>query len=407
MNVEDYIELLATPPYILDRTDHNLIYSFVKQVSRGMAFTDRQYELAKAKILYYKDQFISQGYNPENDLDNLRLPIRTIDRSRWLRITEYTNDSKVTENIDSPSIYIAVRFTFQKRLISVIEQIKKATGNQELYDKETKVHYFHYSEKVLFDIIEAIKDKNFDIDETAQTIYKKLKSLKPEDHIPGVYGFEIKNLHANGKAAILNELGEPSEANMLLYKDRSLRYGLGHVSLNGRKNESVLGFKIANRKTSTISVNNKEHTLDNLFVALDELDRYPILFILSSNDPLNHITEIHQHSKTFISPKEVSVMFRLDNTGEGAQFNNYIKQQGINNKLDINTKIVYTIDHTVPKPLIKSGWDPKAIVLRSVANIASTKKSLECFSSTDLVIHYQDDLISSYKYYFKTDVEKI
>lgn len=406
MNVEDYIELLATPSYTLDRADHNLIYSFVRQVNRDMAFTDRQYELAKEKILYYKDQFVTQGYNPENDLNNLRMPIRSIDRSRWLRITEHINESNVSNENDQ-SHYIAIRFTFQKKLISVIEKIKKATGNQELYDKETKVHYFPYSEKVLFDIIEAIKDKNFEIDETAQKIYEKLKSFKPEDHIPGVYGLEIKNLHPNGKEAIIRELGKPSENNILLYKDRSLKYGLGYVPDHGRKSESVLAFKIANRKKTTVSINNNVYTLDSVFTALDELNRYPILFILPGNDPLNHITEIHQRSKTFIPSSQVSVMFRLDNTGEGLQFNNYIKKECINNRLDTNTKIVYTIDHTVPKPLVKSGWEPKVIILRSSTNIANTKKSLECFSGTDLVIHYQDELISSYKYYYKTDVEKL
>lgn len=405
MNVEDYIELLTTNDYTLEKSDYNLIYSFVKQIHRGLSFTDRQYELAKQKILDYESQFVAQGLNPTDDLENLRLPVRSIDRSRWVKIVNDQGPNRVYESEKAP--FIAVRFTFQKKLISMIEDIKKATKNEEMYDKETKVHYFQYSEKTLYAIIEAVKDKNFEIDSQCQEIYEKLKTFKQEDYVPGVYNLQLKNLNSAGTKMLTDEVGELTKDNLILFKDRSIKYGLHHVDEVVRGQESVLAFKIANRKRPAVAINNTVHSLDALFTALDELNRYPIMFVVPNADAYNQIVDANRHAKSFIPAEQTSVMFRLDNQGEGLDFNNYIKKENINNKLDIDTKLVYTIDHTVPKPLLQSGWTPKAIIVSSPGSVPTTRKSLECFSNVDLIIHYQDEVMPSYRFFYKSDVERI
>jgi hypothetical protein len=144
-----------------------------------------------------------------------------------------------------------------------------------------------------------------------------------------------------------------------------------------------------------------------LFTCLSELDRFPILFIVPGKDAYESIVEITQHARNFIPAEQTSVMFRLDNQGEGLKFNEYIKREKINNRLDINTKLVYTIDHTVPKPLLQSDWNPKAVIVSSPGSVPTTKKSLQCFSNVDLIVHYQDEVMPSYKYFYKTDVERI
>ena len=52
--VEDYIELLTgfqgSADITLDSSDHSLMFSFAKQISNSIPFTDRQCDLAKTKI---------------------------------------------------------------------------------------------------------------------------------------------------------------------------------------------------------------------------------------------------------------------------------------------------------------------------------------------------------------------
>ena len=47
-----------------------------------------------------------------------------------------------------------------------------------------------------------------------------------------------------------------------------------------------------------------------------------------------------------------SVLFRLDNDADGAEFNQYIKRNNLNNLVDNNTKIVYISNNKIPKPML-------------------------------------------------------
>jgi GH25 family lysozyme M1 (1,4-beta-N-acetylmuramidase) len=110
--IEDYLETLAnfqnnqgTIPFVIERSDYNLITSLGRQTLRGIGLTDRQYELVKQKLLHYKNQFEANGYeNIQLDFENLRTPIRSIDRSRWIKIVDI-EDQK----------YLGVRFSFNKK----------------------------------------------------------------------------------------------------------------------------------------------------------------------------------------------------------------------------------------------------------------------------------------------------
>ena len=135
--VEDYIELLTgfqgSADITLDSSDHSLMFSFAKQISNSIPFTDRQCDLAKTKISYYKEQLEKNNYEV-NDLSQLRMPLRSIDRSRWIKIVEL-NDNE---------LWIGIRFIFQKKLILQLDKLKRLMSDSQdaFYDKEYKIHYF-------------------------------------------------------------------------------------------------------------------------------------------------------------------------------------------------------------------------------------------------------------------------
>ena len=90
--------------------DKSLLLSLSKQTYKGTPYTDRQYSLAKEKINLYRHILKDAGVDVDIAINNLRFPLRQIDRSRWISIKEKDNAN-----------YIAVRFSFNKKLISVIE----------------------------------------------------------------------------------------------------------------------------------------------------------------------------------------------------------------------------------------------------------------------------------------------
>lgn len=377
-----------TAPWpILESSDVSLIHSFCKQICNNVGFTDRQYELAKTKIDDYKNWFDLID-NLEEVKNNITIPLREIDRSRWIKII----DDK-----------IAVRFTFQKKLISTLEDLRCNIQENSDYDKVKKIHYFNYSERTLFDIVEVFKNKNFVLDETVEEIYNKLKLLKVEEHVPGVYNFKIKNLPQAGIDCIVNEIGIPTKDNINLYQDRSIKYGLDIVDQS--INDGSLASKIAFRKSPNIKLVSP-YTFGDLILAFESLNRLPLLVIVPSTHCYDHIVRIHDHVRNLIPSDEISVVFRLHNTDEGSEFNNYIKREKINNKVDNNTKIVYTLDTKVPKPLLSSPWQPQSIIVSGSSNFVNTRKVLDCFSDVDLVMHTGDEGPGLAKYYNR-EISKI
>lgn len=381
------------PPKIMPG-DFQLIHSFGKQILRNLGFTDKQNELAKRKVEDYKSYFSFIPNLAEIKSRN-RLPVREIDRSRWIHIVE-----------NSKGDYeIAVRFTFQKNLISSIDEIKKNIGDRGSYDKEFKIHSFEYSERNLFEIVKAFAGKHFELDETAKEIYEKLDHLDPIEHVPGVYDYKVLNLHPNGLKLITEELGEPNKDNILLYQDRSIKYGLSFINDVERTNVSSLAYKIAHRKYPSVSINQQKTNVDSLLLSLEELQRFPLLILVSQEQCYDVIVQLQEYVRNLIPNEQVSVMFRLDNQGEGIQFNDYIREQKINNKVDNNTKIVYCLDNKIPKPLLNSNWRPNTILLYGARPVGG-RKVVDCYSDNDLIIHYEDGL-APMNYFYRTEVEGI
>lgn len=382
----------------LDRSDYNLINSFSRQLARRIAFTDRQYELAKAKIDYYADQL--PGLDLETIKETIELPIREIDRARWIDINEDANE-------------ILIRFTFSKKLISNIETLKKHIDSDAWnYDKENKTHTVKYTERNLFDVVESFKDKNFELKPLVKELYNKLNELNLEDYVPGVYDYQVKNMPQKGIDFITKELGSPSQDNLLLYKDRSIRYGLEYFDQELEQHltqANPIVSAIANRKTKSVIVHKDYVNIEDLILALEDLKRLPAIIVLPASDAHDVLVTIHERIKNIIPSKDISTMFRLENDGsDGSYLNEYIKKEQINNPLAINTKIVYTLENKVPKPLLKSEFDPMSLLVISVGSSPlALRKLLGCYGDKDLVIHYGSKDSRSSSYFYDRNIETL
>ena len=298
--VEDYLEILAgisnkdtTSKFELHKPDYNLVTSLARQTFRQTPYTDRQYELAKKKLLDYKDQFENNGYkNVENDLSSLRMPLREIDRSRWIKFVEID-----TEN------YIGVRFTFNKKLIDSLEKLNRYEEKQK-YNKVEKVHYYECSERSLFEVITSLKDKNFEIQQEVLEAYNQIEYMNSnwQDYLPGIYKLKLKNLHQTAIDYVISDIGEPNKDNLYRYADKKQMLGLHYFdeddleySLN---NLTALSKKIVQRTKTNVQISPTEYNTDRLAESLLELHRFPILIILNDNDSdLDNIIEFNKSFK--------------------------------------------------------------------------------------------------------------
>jgi hypothetical protein len=64
--------------------------------------------------------------------------------------------------------------------------------------------------------------------------------------------------------------------------------------------------------------------------------------------------------KLGVSNSDISVLFRLPKETNQA-FNDFVKQEGLNNRLSENTKVIF-LSGKIPKPLIESKIKTKSII---------------------------------------------
>jgi hypothetical protein len=389
--IEDLIEIISGMTqgkfvFEIQNTDRNLMFSLGKQCLRQIPFTDRQYELAKRKILDYKDQFEANGIDGvEEKMNNLRQPLRSIDRSKTISLVEQ-NDQTM----------IAVRFPFAKNMIKYIEILNSIHKNKG-YDKANKTHFITPTEKNIYRLIGNFQKANFEIEESLLEQYRKLLEMKENKnkHVPGVYGLQLKNLHNKAFDYAVSSIGEPSLDNLALYKDRQEILGINYFDEDDLQQSihklQPLTKKIINRSKQNILVNSLKYTLDNVVESVLELHRFPLLVIIPDNDDsVECLQNVYECFKGIVLDESCSVMFRKDNKNQiDRNFNSFIKQKNLNNSLAKNSKIVYISNNKIPKPLLVSDWKPSAVLMYGSRR---TNMKLDSYvSECDLVMHYDSD----------------
>jgi len=402
MDIEDYIELLSNKnpniEFTIDQRDVKLITSIANQINKNIALTDRQHNLLKKKIIEYREQFELKGYHDlDKELENLRLPLRDIDRSKTVKIAqkEYFDLFGKTQQT-----FLAIRFPYSNKMIKYIELIKNCEKNS-IYDKDTKTHFIDYNEQNIFKIVDKLKDANFIIDKEILDFYNFLKEVNSNknDYEPGIFNFEIKNVHNSCKKYSVKKFGQPTLENLFLYFDRRNILGLNHFDRStldsSLANITMLSKKISLASKKNIQIKPTDYDFNTLCYSLYELKRLPLLIILKDKNELDDLVKVVEATESFISNNYISVLFRLENTTDkNIQFNKTIKDLGLNNPITKNTQIVF-LKNTIrlPKPLILSNWKAETTILTQ--SFRSHKVSSLYYNKSELIIHY-DDILSNW-----------
>ena len=424
LTIEDCLELVAgisnykfhnDPSYSklqnfkLHEDNHKIMFSIAKQVMKGTALTQRQYDLVKKLLVeYYIPQFDKHEIDLKECIGKLRKPLRKINSDHWIKLLDWRG------GIGAEKVQmLVIRFPFNKKVIKYIEELKNSVDKEYFY--EDHKHYFPFEEKYIWKLITIANkfDKKFDVEDKILDIYNQLIEFENNKHnyIPGVYNYKLCNIPQRAINYCTNLLGEPCEDNFYKYYDRRFMFGFEFMDqdhlIKCQKQISNLSYKIITRKDTTIIIDSKRWTLDQVLTSIEELDRYPLLIVLDRKEAMEEISELHLRFRNYIPSTQMSVMFRLDSTPKGNLFNHFVREQRLNNVVDKSTKIVYISTNKVPKPLIKTGWLPvSSFTLGSKKNYSKVDGFI---TGTDLYMQY-DDEASPYMTHtrFATDkIEKI
>jgi hypothetical protein len=377
LTIEDCLELLtginAVEGYTFDleKSDYNILTSVARQVFKGTALTDRQFDMLVKKFETYTLQFEKNGIDINGIIEQkvLRTPFRTVDRTQQV----YIEDS-----------LIVVQFPFNKKLISKIQILRnEATGQVTNNKNKWK---FELSEQNIFLVGNTVS--HFKFSENFVELFEKISKFKYDETVPGIYNVDgslvLKNLHPDAEQNAINACGTLDE-NILKYVDRAKQFGIEHIDYE--LNEQTLETKLAGRSHNTVNVSNDSISLGQLIDALCVLDRFPLLVVVDQ-EKLNDIYNFYSATTGKIKTSEQTVMFRLSNdTTQETQFNHWVKQNNLNNWLDNNTKIVYISANKVTK-VVANNFSPSCVLNFSPKTLAYGNIGSWISAVSDLKIDY-------------------
>jgi hypothetical protein len=386
-NIEDCVEILAGISQhnfkfkVID-SDSAIINSIARQVYKGVALTDRQYDLLKLKLPIYKEQFENYNIDLMSAISKLRLALRAVDRTKTITVAQDPN-ANFLQNC------IKVKFPFSKSLIVKIESIAAKNKNCYYHSKGSHEHYFSLTEEFVFKVVDVFKNSNFIIDQELLDQYNEIKKIKEADaldYLPCYKNKEFYNLSKSAKEYLLDK-----EYSLLHLHDRKTRYGLYEVlpklELYGLENDIVY------RKLSTVFVDPEKYSVNEVGAVLNKLDRYPLLVILDPNTAFDQLEKIYTAFIETVSSSEQTVLVREETNVAASKFNQFVHDHKINNRLTSDTKIVYIFRNNFKKLLLKEQWYPSAVFqLGSDSTILSIATYIK--EHADLEIYYDKEQLS-------------
>ena len=395
--IEDALEILAgtvtrTVNIRIDFGEINLIKSLARQVARGTALTDRQFELATKKIEKYRIGLEQNSVNVDTvlTLKLLRMPLRQIDRTQCISlVVDSDNKTKVL-----------IKYVFSKKFSSIWSNLQEqliATSSDTKGEKRLS-----FNEQDLYLIVNTLAPLGFNISSDVQAVYEKIEEiyLSPDNFAPYVDIVDnepiLKNINSRCKDYLDKELPNRKGSDFLVFLDRVKNCGISHK--NNKIIEKIAEISPNNLIKSILvspetrfRLNPQEHTTDSLLDILDTLNQWPLLVIVDeTKDAISQVRDLCNTLVQRCDPGEVTVFFRLENGNpEHEEFNQFVKDNHLNNYIDSKTKAVFVSKNRIPKPLFNADWKPRTALVTSSYEYGKTSAYLNDFPT---VYYYNNSL---------------
>ena len=372
--IEDLILHIYDPMNGYDRKalpprDRSILFSMASQLKKPLALTEKQGLLAlkileENKILYQRiEEFNSLLSNPI-----YKYTFRNIDSTRRIFII---NES-----------FIAVKFPFDNSLNKLLDKIP----GRKNYDIVARAHIYRLNEMNIQSILNTFKDRNFEVDSKLVQWHEEIEAIKssPISHVPCAYindSVDIANCNSYIEEYYNNNKSGNLAKDLFLAKSMGLFFTTDILNIIQSLSLSDLSKRYLSNSHHSVSVGGI--LKQDLCMMFQELNSYPIL-VLADDDEKQFTSWIIAFCQYGVDPSEISVLFRSD---KNIAFNDYIKDQKLNNLVDNNTKVVF-IKNKMPKILYKLNFTPKLVISSSSFYVHYTSQKL--VDSHPAVMYYNE-----------------
>ena len=372
--IEDLILHIYDPMNGYDRKalparDRSILFSMASQLKKPLALTEKQGLLA-LKILDENKHLYEriEEFNSLLSKPLYKYTFRNIDSTRKIFIQ---NENQ-----------IAVKFPFDNSLNKLLEKIP----GRKNYDIGSRAHIYRLNETNIEFILNTFKDRNFEIDSKLVQWYKEIEEIKssPISYIPCAYiNNSLKVINCNSYAEEYYESNKTGNLieDLFLAKSMGLFFTKDLHDIIQNQTLSDLSKRYLSNHHHSVSVGGI--LKQDLCMMFQELNSYPIL-ILADDDEKQFVSWIIAFRQYGVDPCQISVLFRSD---KNVAFNDYIKDQKLNNLVDNNTKVVF-IKNKMPKILYKLKFTPKLVISSSSFYVHYTSQKL--VDSHPAVMYYNE-----------------
>jgi len=348
MYIEDFISILSKSHGTIFNKDTNIIESFALQVSNGNALTEKQATLA-GKILKRYISYLSQvvGFDVTDKIQNptYKMPLRTVNSLKRLSTVSDDTMGKVWK----------LEFPYNETLLTEIRKAKQL-GVESSWDKDQKSWIFPKNETNLLFLLDFTVNNGFEIDDIFEEYKKQVKFIHDnvEKYVPmityenndiKIANFE-ENHHKIYQNSLISTVFEARKYGILTWDENVNKY------LSSEDINPITKLFLDTDPSENIHINPEKIGLNDLTDIIVHMN--PCVFVIPGGSELENIEKIYDFLVGInFRPDEMSVMFRLPSE-TGKDFNDYVRDNAINNPITENTKIVF-LSGRVPKPLFKSG----------------------------------------------------
>lgn len=364
MYIEDLI-FAAEIKLNMNPYDSKIITSFNNQLSRGNGLTEKQRELA-LKILKRQSSKLSSilGTQVDTFLDNPQFKfekrvIASVKRMSVVKGNDYYKNIKV-------------EFPFNDEITAKFRE-KRHNFMKCQWDPEEKAWMFSLEEQVILFLTEIAETYEFLVDEEFQNYRDQIQEVKNnlENLVPMVKIENNRPIFTN----VQQSIPQPSTDDFIesLFLARKVGIKIWDENFNNifSQNKS-LGLIEKFLNTSPDEKFDIYLENNNIFEIV-EIVKYlsPCLFIIPGGNEIEKIQFcLDALKKIGINEENTSVLFRLPKeTGEN--FNNFVKNQKLNNPISEKIKAVF-ISSKIPKTIVEPEISFNSVVNFNFYNVHYT-----------------------------------
>jgi hypothetical protein len=389
--IEDLICRLANegsyifePPMRVWRDDQKIVSSLARNPAIGKGWTEKQRSLVLKICNRYKVQ-LTEVFSPTVEQLLMNPEFR-------YAIQAPASYEKSISIVDKE---ILVKFPFNEEIVAKIRKFRdQASFRIDGWDENKKSWVLPLEESSVLWLKNNLLPLGFSADEQFLEFSEKISEIleKIEDYLPTIAfednQFKFKNVH--------HSVPQPIDMGLKETLMLARHYGISTWDENVEnliKNEDfspILTSFLNGSDQKNVTFDASENSIDQ-FTDLFKLN-CPALIIIPPINELNDLAGWVKWLKSQnFSENSMSVLFRLD-AAYGKNFNDFVKEFGLNQPLTENTKVVF-VSQKIPKPLIKSGIEFKFVV--NLGSISGAHFSIANFlqNNPDVIVYQNKNRI--------------